>query len=122
MTYPEFEAAVGRISLSLPDELFEKLNGGIIVSPETKLHKKSVPENPLYIAGEYTRSPSMRLITVYYGSFMRLYGHLDNAAIEERIDEVLRHELRHHWESLSGECGLEIEDADSIDDYLSEMR
>jgi len=118
MTITEFEAAVGEISLELPDELFNKLNGGIIVQPMEKLHKNSLPGAPLYIAGEYTRGPAMRYIVIYYGSFVRLYGHESEQRIKRHIREVLLHELRHHWEGLSGERDLEIEDEETIAAYL----
>lgn len=121
MTYEEFEAEVGRISLELPDDLFAKLNGGVVVQPMEKLHKRSVEGHPLYIAGEYMRSPSMRNVVIYYGSFMRLYGRLSDKAISEHIREVLLHELRHHWESLSGERGLEIEDEEQLAAYIDSV-
>lgn len=120
MTFEEFNAAVGEISLELPDELYYKLNGGIVVRPEEKLHSKSLPERPLYIAGEYTRDNAGRRVVLYYGSFMRLYGNLYGEAFEGQIRRVLKHELRHHWESLSGERGLEIEDADMLEEYIEE--
>ena len=118
MTFEEFNAAVGRVSMELPDELYYRLNGGIVVQPQEKLHPKSFPERPLYIAGEYTRDNAGRRVVLYYGSFLRLYGLLDETEAVEQIRRVLRHELRHHWESLSGERGLEIEDADRLDDYM----
>ena len=120
MTFEEFEAAVGEVSLEIPDELFDKLNGGIAVKPEAKLHAMSQPRRPLYIAGEYSRSQTMWLILVYYGSFVRLYGRLSDDEVRQKISGVLRHELRHHWESLSGERGLEIEDEENIYAYLAE--
>lgn len=86
-----------------------------------KLHRQSVPGHPLYIAGEYVRSQAMRSVILYYGSFMRLYGYQSFSAISDRIREVLLHELRHHWESLSGERGLEIEDAEHIAAYMDSV-
>lgn len=118
MTLYEFESAVEEISLELPDELFDRLNGGVVVQPGEKLHKSSLPDAPLYIAGEYVRSQAMRTILIYYGSFMRLYRFETDEGIKRHIREVLQHELRHHWEGLSGERGLEIEDEEHISAYL----
>ena len=118
MTLTEFEAEVGRISLELPDELFDKLNGGIVVQPSVKLHKNSLPGSPLYIAGEYVRTQAMRSILIYYGSFMQLYRFESGESISKHIREVLLHELRHHWEGLSGERGLEIEDEERLAEYM----
>ena len=122
MTFEEFEAEVGRISLELPDELFNKLTGGVVVQPNEKLHKLSVDGSPLYIAGEYMNYHSMRCVFIYYGSFMRLYGRMSRERICEHIREVLLHELRHHWESLAGERDLEIEDEEHLAMYIDSVR
>lgn len=121
MSFERFEELVGSVAEELPDELFNKLTGGIIVKPMEKLHEKSLPQKPLYIAGRYVFEPRIgRHIEVYYGSFLRLGFCTDEYRTKEHIRRVLLHELRHHWESLSGERDLEIEDEEGIDRYLEE--
>jgi hypothetical protein len=60
-----------------------------------------------------------RYITIYYGSFSHVYGHLEKKALKEQLRETLKHEFTHHIESLAGERGLEIKDARYIADYLN---
>lgn len=102
-----------------PQEFFEELNGGIILLPEAKKHEESRADD-LYILGEYHRGGSMgRYISIYYGSFMRVYGHLGNDLIKEKLSNTIKHEFRHHMESLAGERDLEIIDSQYIAEYLT---
>ena len=41
----------------LPSELFNSLNGGVIIEEEAKLHPESLSSSPLYIMGEYHSEP-----------------------------------------------------------------
>ena len=43
-------------------------------------------------------------------------------AIEEKLRETLYHEFTHHLESLGGEKGLEIEDAENLARYRSKYK
>ena len=59
--------------------------------------------------GEYVEDPYMgRMIYIYYGSFLEVYGELGEKELEEELRETLLHEFTHHMESLAGERGLEI--------------
>ena len=103
----------------LPKEFYKELNGGILLLPEEKKSPYAVG-NDLYILGEYRVSPSMgRLISIYYGSFIRLFGHLGEDQLTHQLRHTLRHEFTHHLESLSGEKGLEIKDEEYINKYLN---
>lgn len=118
----EMENMLGELAAELPEEFYSELNGGIILLPQAKLH----PENKagdLYIMGEYYRDGSLgRYIAIYYGSFSRVYGNLAAEGIKAQIRKTLRHEFRHHLESLAGERGLEIEDDQYIEQYLKSRR
>lgn len=106
------------LAAELPQEFYNKLNGGIILLPQHKMHPKN-RANDLYIMGEYHRDASLgRYIAVYYGSFIRVYGHTSPEQIKQRLRSVLRHEFRHHLESMAGERGLEAEDEQNIERYL----
>lgn len=117
----EMENMLDRIAEELPPEFYSKLNGGIILETEAKLHSQDKAGN-LFIMGEYFRDAYLgRYIAIYYGSFSKVYGNLSENEIEARLREVLRHEFRHHLESLAGEDGLEKEDERDISAYLARM-
>ena len=108
-----------QLAEELPTEFYRELNGGILLVPE----EKRSPYGPdLWIMGEYSRSSIGRMIRIYYGSFERMFGWMDEAQLTEKLREVLRHEFTHHMESLAGEKGLEIKDAQQIRDYLEKRK
>jgi hypothetical protein len=115
----EMQSMLDDIADALPEEFYEKLNGGIILLPEAKIHEKS-RANDLFILGEYTRGGGMgRYISIYYGSFACVYGHLGNDTIREKLDNTVRHEFRHHFESLAGARDLDVIDSQYIAEYLT---
>jgi len=114
----EMEAMLDEIAAELPQELYKDLNGGIILLPEIKLHSMN-KESDLYILGEYHRNGNLgRFITIYYGSFSFVHGRLPKEQLKEQLRKTLKHEFRHHVESLAGERDLEIEDAQVIAEYI----
>ncbi len=118
ITLDRFEALAEEAIADVPEEFFEHLNGGIVIVDRVKNHEDSVPEHPLYVMGEYTYNRMMgRHILLYYGSFMRIYGDLDEKAVVPVIRATILHEFTHHLESLSGEKDLEIKDEIKLADY-----
>ncbi|MBO4562179.1 MAG: PHP domain-containing protein [Clostridia bacterium] len=114
----EFQLLAERITAELPDDFFIGLNGGVVISDGEKLHRKSRPERPLYILGEYHHGgPEGRYIVLYYGSFMRAHGRLRGERFAEELRRVILHEFRHHLESRAGQHDLEYEDEDQLDEY-----
>ena len=104
----------------LPDEFFKELHQGVILSEETKISPYA-RDNDLTIMGEYRRAYYGNQITIYYGSFEKLYGNQSEDFIKDRLREVVRHEFRHHMENLSGLHGadsLEREDRNELRRYL----
>ena len=100
----------------IPPEFFNDLNGGIVLLEECKPHPQSAGD--LFIMGEYHHRRDMgRYICIYYGSFIRIYGHLSEAALREKLRSTLIHEFTHHLESLAGERGLEIQDKIRMNEY-----
>jgi len=119
ITIEDMEAMLDGIANNFPKGLYDKLNGGIMLLPEEKQSPVS-RENDLYILGEYHIDRMMgRYIVIYYGSFVRLFGGLNQEAFKVKLTETLKHEFVHHLESLAGEHGLEIEDAHFIEKYLN---
>ncbi len=115
----EVETMLEEIANDFPKELYDKLNGGIILLPEEKQSPVS-QRNDLYILGEYHIDRMMgRYIVVYYGSFVRLFGLLNHETLKAKLTHTLKHEFIHHLESLAGERGLEIEDSRFIEKYLN---
>ena len=115
----EMEEMLDEIAAGIPQEIYRELNGGIILLPDAKLNTKS-RKNDLYILGEYHKGGNMgRYISIYYGSFLHVYGHFGKEALKEQLKNTLKHEFTHHIESLAGERGLEIKDAQYMADYLN---
>lgn len=113
----EVEIILDEIASELPQELYKELNGGIILLPEVKLNPAG-RNNDLFIMGEYYSGGSMgRYIVIYYGSFERIYGHLNRDGLKKRLAHTLKHEFTHHLESLAGERDLEKEDEKFLRDY-----
>jgi len=105
------------IAEEFPAAFYEKLNGGISLLPEVK-YSPYAKRGDLYILGEYHRDAMGRYITIYYGSFIRAFGHLEEAAFCAELRKTVAHEFTHHLEDLGGERGLEIQDEEDLEEYL----
>jgi len=110
------------IADGLPKDFYKELNGGIILSPDTKMHPESHESGNLYIMGEYHNDRKGygglgRYIVMYFGSFVMLYPNLPPERLKAELRRVLIHEFTHHLESLAGERDLEIEDAHKLARY-----
>jgi len=113
----ETEEILTGLADELPQDFYKYLNGGIVLLPQEKQNDQA---KGLYILGEYHRDRNLgRFITIYYGSFMRVYGNYPKEQLKEKFKETLLHEFTHHLESLAGERGLEKEDARNIAEYLN---
>lgn len=114
----EFLEITEELSGEIPKEFFEGLNGGVRIREEAK-YNPHARNDDLVILGEYHRSSMMGChILLYYGSFLRIYGHLDREQLKKRMRKTLRHEFRHHLEFRSGLKDLEIEDRNFLLNYL----
>lgn len=112
----EMEKLLDEIASEFPEELFKDLNGGIILLPQEKANPAG---DNLYIMGEYNRGGNLgRYISIYYGSFTKLFWYLDKEQLREKLVHVLKHEFTHHVESLAGEKDLEIKDAEFLEKHL----
>ncbi|MCL2383824.1 MAG: metallopeptidase family protein [Oscillospiraceae bacterium] len=47
-----------------------------------------------------------RYISIFYGSFVQLYGHYSKEDLYEELKKTLIHEFTHHVESLAGDRTL----------------
>ena len=115
----EMELLLEEITLDLPREIFVKLNGGIVLLPEVKRNEK-IKEGNMLILGEYHSGGNMgRYIAIYYGSFRRVFGHLNEKLFKNQLIKTVKHEFTHHLESLAGERDLEKKDDEYMARYLN---
>ena len=114
----KMEEMLDEIAEDIPKDFYTELNGGIILLAQAKKNKDHGTDD-LYILGEYSRSGNLgRYISIYYGSFKKVYKNSSKKKIRKRLEKTLKHEFRHHLESLSGQRDLEIEDEQFIANYL----
>ena len=97
----EYTQIVSELLDELPEEFFRGLSGGVIVSEAL-----SVPDyargNDLYTMGVYQIYSGIRQITMYKDSFDRVYPQAGPEEARVILRGVLRHEFRHHLESMGG--------------------
>lgn len=119
MDFDTFSAIADEVAYELPEEFYYGLNGGVNIIPRIKRHPSSVEGSPIYILGEYvTTRETGRCIYIYYGSFIKTYGETTERMMRVRLRQTIRHEFRHHIETLAGENALELEDAQRLKRYL----
>ena len=117
----EVNLILDEIAEELPKEFYNKLNGGILLLPQFKMHSES-KGNDLYIMGEYNYNKLGRYIIIYYGSFEKVYGHLDKEQLKEKLRKTLVHEFTHHIENLAGEKNLEVKDKIKLQRYKNKNK
>lgn len=118
-TYEEVSRMLEDIIDETPEQLFDGLTGGIIMSEEAKLHPDSNASARLYVMGEYQTNVTGSKIIIYYGSFMAVYGWLQRSEFREKLRHTFAHELRHHVEKLSGIKDLEKYDKEKLERFNS---
>ncbi|QSX08110.1 metallopeptidase family protein [Alkalibacter rhizosphaerae] len=118
MELEEVEVLLEEIIDGFPKELFDKLNGGILLLPEEK--RNPDPRlHDLYILGEYHSGGGLgRYIVLYHGSFQKVFGEFGKRKLRRELEKTLKHEFVHHLESLAGERSLEKEDRQFIINFL----
>lgn len=121
-TIEEVHVMLDEIAEEIPKEFFNKLNEGVVLLAKYKLHPESTAQNPLYILGEYRRSITGRNIVIYYGSFERVHSGISERSLRRKLKDTLLHEFTHHLESLAGEKGLEIKDAENLEKFRKKIK
>ena len=105
----------------LPAEFFRELSGGVIVS-DAMVIPDYARDNDLCTMGQYQISYGIRQIQMFKGSFDRVYPQADEDEARALLRGILRHEFRHHMESISSihnASSLEAEDERDKQAYLS---
>ena len=122
LSLEEYKRVVYELMDELPDAFFKELSGGVIVSEAVKIPDYARADD-LYTMGEYRVYSGVRQVVLYKGSFDRVHPYADAAETKELLRGTLRHEIRHHLESLGGihdESSLEAADARKKRSYLSD--
>lgn len=102
LSYEQAGDILDTLADELPEEIFRNLNGGI--SFLDQVHRDS---DGRYTLGMYFRGKMGCYIELYYGSFVELYGEMDDETFTRRLKSTLHHELTHHIESQAGDRSLE---------------
>ncbi len=117
----EYRKIISELMDELPEAFFRELSGGVIVS-EARVLPNYARGDDIFTLGEYRVDAGMRQIVMFKGSFDRVYPQADAAEAKELLRGILRHEFRHHLESLGGihnSSSLEAEDERDKQAYLS---
>ena len=121
LSIDEYQQIVSELVDELPTEFFRELSGGVIVSDAAEIPDYA-RDNDLYTMGHYQITSGMRQIVMFKGSFDRVYPQANPTEAQDILRGVLRHEFRHHLESLGGvhnSSSLEAEDERQKQAYLS---
>ena len=120
-TFEDIGNMLDEICEEIPQPFFERLNGGINLLPDAKIHESAV-DNDLYIMGEYHHDSLGRYINIYYGSIEHSCVDYTPERMRNRLKKLLLHEFTHHIESQAGERGLEIKDELQMNEYKSRKK
>ena len=117
----KYREIVSELLDELPEAFFRDLSGGVIVS-EALVIPAYARDNDLCTMGLYKVFSGVRQIILYKGSFDRVYPQADAEEARRLLRGILRHEFRHHLESLAGvrdETSLQAEDEREKRAYLA---
>ena len=120
----EYRQIVSELMDELPEEFYKDLTGGVVVS-EAVVIPDYARSNDRFTLGQYQISAGIRQIIMFKGSFDCAYPNADTAETKKLLRGILRHEFRHHLESLGGvhnSSSLEAQDEREKQEYLSKMR
>lgn len=121
MDIEKFTKIANEEACKMPQEFYNGLTGGIIVDEKEYVSENAI-DNDLFVLGRYSTGLTGKWITLYYGSFMKIFSYLNEDQMREQINHTIRHEFRHHLENLAGIHGkdsLEEEDRKSYYDYIA---
>ena len=114
VTFEEAAAMLDEAADSLPEEIFDKLNGGVNLLPARR-----TDEHGLLVMGMYFVDQMGRHIEIYYGSFKERFAAAPPERWKRELTKTLKHELTHHLENLAYDRSLERWDAEHVAWLLS---
>ena len=121
MDIEKFTQIADEEAKKMPQEFYKELTGGIIIDEKEYLSENAV-KNDLFVLGQYHTGQTGKWITLYYGSFIKVFSYLNEDEMREQIAHTIKHEFRHHLENLAGIHGkdsLEAEDRKQYYEYIS---
>ena len=113
VTFEEAAAMLDEAVDALPQEIFNKLNGGVNLLPARRTE-----ENGLLVMGMYFVDQMGRHVEIYYGSFRERYAAAAPERWRRELTRTLKHELTHHIENLAYDRSLERWDAEHVAQLL----
>lgn len=116
----EYRNIVSELMDEFPEEFYRELTGGVVVS-EALVIPDYASGNDLFTMGQYQISAGVRQIILFKGSFDRVYSRADTETARAILRGILRHEFRHHIESIGrihNSASLEAEDERRKQEYL----
>lgn len=117
LSFEEAAAVLDAACEALPEGLFDGLNGGVSLLPDTVQE-----EDGRYTLGMYHDDMMGCWIEIFYGSVLACCeDEEDDEEIRTSLVETLHHELRHHVEGLAGDRTLEKEDDQETEEYRRDM-
>lgn len=114
VTFEEAASMLDEAVDELPQEIFDKLNGGVNLIPSRR-----TDEHGLLVMGMYIVDQMGRHVEIYYGSFKERYRNAPPERWKRELTKTLKHELTHHIESLAYDRSLEKWDAEHVAKLLS---
>ena len=121
LTLEEYRQIVSELMDELPEEFFRELTGGVVVSTALVIPDYA-RNNDIYVLGQYQVYSGVRQIVMFKGSFDQVYPQADAEQARNILRGTLRHEFRHHLESLGGvrnSTSLLAEDERKKEAYLA---
>ncbi|HBC92113.1 MAG TPA: hypothetical protein DCZ10_04195 [Pelotomaculum sp.] len=113
LTFAEFESHATDLIDQIPEKFCTQLNGGFLLLPEVK------KDGEFYVMGEYVEDDIIGCsVILYYGSFAGLLKEAGRAEWLAELQETIRHELRHHLESLAGVEDLVLEEMAELEAFM----
>ncbi|MBQ3374729.1 MAG: hypothetical protein IJG40_16515 [Oscillospiraceae bacterium] len=121
ITIEEYRKIISELLDEFPEEFFQGLTGGVIVSEALVIPDYS-RGNDLHTMGQYQVYSGIRQIVMFKGSFDQVYPQANETEARELLRGILRHEFRHHLENMGGihnSSSLKAEDEREKQAYLS---
>ena len=118
LSFEEANEWLDEVADTVPEEIWQELNGGVVLLREIRISPEAEGKD-LYTLGLYHHEPygMGRYISIFYGSFVQVYGKSSIQQQKQALKEVLFHELTHHIESLAGVRDLEVKDEMFLEEY-----
>ena len=102
VTFEEAASMLDEAVDALPQEIFDKLNGGVNLIPARR-----TDEHGLLVMGMYFVDQMGRHVEIYYGSFKERFHNAPPERWKRELTRTLKHELTHHIENLAYDRSLE---------------